>query len=102
MKKLLLLALVVLSMTLQAQVKIGDNPTTIGASSLLELESTNKGVVLPRVANTAAITTPVNGMMIYDISSNCAKVYENGVLLQCGTILPISRRRRKLIENHLV
>ena len=83
MKKLLLLALVVLSMTLQAQVKIGDNPTTIGASSLLELESTNKGVVLPRVANTAAITTPVNGMMIYDISSNCAKVYENGVWSVC-------------------
>ena len=67
------------SSALQAQVKIGSNPTVIGASSALELESTNKALVVTRVANTAAITAPVNGMVIYDMEYNCIKGYENGV-----------------------
>jgi len=66
-----------------AQVKIGDNPTSVGASSLLELESTNKGLVVTRVANTAAITTAVNGMIVYDLSANCLKVYQNGAWSDC-------------------
>ncbi|MDA3854498.1 MAG: hypothetical protein PF444_09715 [Bacteroidales bacterium] len=33
-----------------AQVKIGENHTTINAGSLLELESSNKGLMFPRVA----------------------------------------------------
>ena len=32
-----------------AQVKIGDNPTTVDANSLLELETTNQGLLFPRV-----------------------------------------------------
>ena len=68
---ILLLALVIIPWNyLSAQVKIGDNPGTIGTSSLLELESTDKALVIPRVANTAAITTPVDGMLIYDNSEN--------------------------------
>jgi hypothetical protein len=70
-------------MAVTAQLKVGTNPTTIGAGSILELESTNKALVVTRVANTAAITTPVAGMMIYDISENCFKVYENGVWSGC-------------------
>ncbi len=66
-----------------AQVKIGDNVTNVGTSSSLELESANKALVITRVANTAAITNPVNGMIIYDISSNCIKAYENGVWTNC-------------------
>ena len=36
----------------KAQMKIGDNPTTINSASLLELEAINKGLVFPRVALT--------------------------------------------------
>lgn len=86
MKKIrlfLLLLFVFAASAVSAQVKIGDNPTTIGASSSLELESTNKALLLTRVANTAAITNPVNGMVVYDISSNCVKSYENGAWSNC-------------------
>ena len=83
MKKLFLFTLLLFAFAVTAQVKIGNNPTTLGTSSLLELESTNKGLVLPRVANTAAITAPVNGMIIYDLSSNCIKGYENGIRSAC-------------------
>ncbi len=70
-------------MAASAQVKIGDNPTTISPGAALEIESTNKGLVITRVANTAAITNPVNGMMVYDLSTQCIKFYENGVWSNC-------------------
>jgi hypothetical protein len=56
-----------------AQVKIGDNPTTIGSSSLVEMESTNKGLVIPRMttAQLLAIASPVQGMVVYNTDSNC-------------------------------
>jgi hypothetical protein len=83
MKKILLLFAFFTSLCATAQVKIGDNPTNVGTSSSLELESTDKALLLTRVANTAAITDPVNGMVVYDISSNCVKSYENGAWSNC-------------------
>lgn len=48
-----------------AQMKIGDNPATINSSSLLELESTNKGFVLPRVSlTTVSSYAPLNAGLI--------------------------------------
>lgn len=80
MKKRIYLTLAVaLGFKTIAQVKIGDNPTIIGTSSLLELESTNKGLLVPRVTNTTTIVSPVNGMIIYDLSSDTFKGYQNGV-----------------------
>jgi hypothetical protein len=42
-------------------------------SAILELQAPNKSLILTRVVNTTAILTAVNGMLIYDISSNCLK-----------------------------
>ena len=64
-----------------AQVGIGTATATPGA--ILELKSADKALVLTRVANTAAVTTPVNGMLIYDMSSNCVKGYQNGIWTGC-------------------
>jgi hypothetical protein len=52
MKKSLLFcaAIVCATLTTKAQVKIGDNPNTINPNSLVEMESTNKGLLAPRVA----------------------------------------------------
>lgn len=66
-----------------AQVKIGDNPSTMGASSALELESSSKSLVITRVASTNAISSPVNGMIVYDVSANCIKGFENGSWSGC-------------------
>lgn len=51
----------------QAQVKIGTNPDQIQKSSLLELESDTKGLLLPRLTDTIAINSlnPLDGMLIY-------------------------------------
>ncbi len=56
------------SMTSFGQVKIGDNPGTIDASALLEMESTSKGMLVPRMttAQRTSIASPANGLMVYD------------------------------------
>ncbi len=79
-KKIALLFLLTgLALFAKAQVKIGDNPTVINRGSILELESTNKGLLFPRVnlVNTttwslAASSTPVAGMMVYNIKTTAA------------------------------
>ena len=64
-----------------SQVGIGTNSPH--SSSILDLTATDKALLLPRVANTAAVASPVNGMMIYDISSECIKGYENNAWTNC-------------------
>jgi hypothetical protein len=81
MKKVILNILTFTSIALSAQVGIGT--ATPQQDAILELSAPNKALLLPRVANTAAVANPVNGMMIYDISSNCLKGFENGSWSSC-------------------
>jgi hypothetical protein len=54
--------LLMLGMYAQAQIKVGNNPNSINANSLLELESTNKGFLPPRVAlNSFSSVSPLSG-----------------------------------------
>lgn len=81
MKKTLLFFTLFASMFAFSQVGIGT--TNPNGSAILDLKSTNKALLLTRVANTAAIPSPINGMLIYDLSSNCFKAYENGAWSNC-------------------
>ncbi|HEU4470958.1 MAG TPA: hypothetical protein VFR58_07745 [Flavisolibacter sp.] len=71
MKSIFLLTAMLVSIFSHAQVKIGDNPGVINPNSLLELESSTKGLLAPRVAlndlNAASpLTAPVpSGMIVY-------------------------------------
>ena len=54
--------------------KIGTNPTTISPSALLELESPNKGILMPRVALTSTtdittIVTPANALTVFNTAT---------------------------------
>jgi hypothetical protein len=63
-----------------AQVGIGTNIP----NHALEIESTDSGLVIPRVANTAAVTVaPVAGTMVFDLSSGCIKSYDGTAWSQC-------------------
>jgi len=64
-----------------AQVGIGTTNPHVGA--ILDLTSIDKSLLVPRVANTAAITSPTNGMIIYDLSSTCFKAYQNNTWSDC-------------------
>ncbi|MBK5272619.1 MAG: hypothetical protein JJE22_16575 [Bacteroidia bacterium] len=77
---LLFVSLLLAGILAQAQLKIGDNPTSIQKSSILELESSRQGLLLPRLTDTAAINllTPPDGMIIYLTADNSLRVRSNG------------------------
>jgi hypothetical protein len=80
MKKIILTTLcIAVSFISIAQVGVG----TTNPEGALDIVSSNSGLILPRVANTAAVTTPVNGMIIYDISTQCTKTYQNNNWTGC-------------------
>jgi hypothetical protein len=72
----ILLSLLVTGLFAQG-VKIGDNPGTKDASSVLELEKTNQGLLIPRVNLTGAtdittIPTPANSLLVYNLATDGA------------------------------
>ena len=80
---LFIFLLIVSSVGLQAQtdVKIGTNPGNKTSSAVLELESTSKGFLLPRMtaAQMNAISSPANGLSIYNTDDSCVYVRRNTV-----------------------
>jgi len=81
MKKLFAILLLLSAVYAQSQVKIGNNPNTIDPNSLLELESTNKGFLPPRVAlNNANSVAPLTatvpaGMLVFSTGGTLADGY---------------------------
>ena len=85
-QQLLTLLFLAASLPTFAQVGVG----TTSPQGTLDVVSTNSGVIVPRVANTTAVTSPVNGMMIYDLSLNCFNFYENYAWSGCKGIIGTS------------
>jgi len=81
MKKLFFITLLLITALAEAQVKIGNNPNTINSNSLLELESTNKGFLPPRVAlNSISFVSPLTGtvpagMLVYSTGGTLTDGY---------------------------
>lgn len=74
MKNFFLILAIATGIMASAQVKIGENATSVNANSLLELESTTKGVLFPRVAltgtaNEAPLAAHVQGMTVYNTAT---------------------------------
>lgn len=62
------------SSNLFSQVKIGDNPKSINKDAVVDIESINKGLLLPRISlNSTATSQPLSdftsGMVVYNTSS---------------------------------
>jgi hypothetical protein len=74
--KIFLIASITLAMNalLISQVKIGNNPTLLNANSVLEIESSNKGLLMPRLALTSTtaaspLSANVAGMNVYNTAT---------------------------------
>ena len=61
------------SLLAQVQGKFGSNQNTLDVNAVIEVESTSKGVLLPRLttAQQNAMSAPTNGMLIYNTDSAC-------------------------------
>ena len=85
MKKTIILAVLALLLGSFAFGQVGMGTTTPATDAILDLTATDKALLITRVANTAAIVAPVNGMIIYDISENCVKSYQSGAWTACNS-----------------
>ncbi|WP_425234463.1 beta strand repeat-containing protein [Ulvibacterium sp.] len=62
-----------------AQVKIGENPNTINGASIVELESTDKALVLTRVSTSQMQSiVPLHGAMVYNTDTQCIHYFNGG------------------------
>jgi len=85
MRKLCKLVIIISSMVLMSvqmygqNVGIGANTFTPDNSALLELQSTNSGLLLPRMttAQRNAISNPAQSLIIYNLTTKCVEIYES-------------------------
>lgn len=80
MKALYLLCFVWLAFPLAAQVAINSNGSLSDASAMLDVQSTNKGLLTPRMTKTQrqAIHAPATGLLIYQTDSSGGYYYNGG------------------------
>lgn len=68
----------------QAQDNVGVGTTTPDPSAILDLNATDKGILIPRVtqAQRLAIVSPAQGLLVYDISDNTFWYFDGTVWVQ--------------------
>jgi len=71
------------SYTLSAQVSINTDGSNADGSAMLDVKSTDKGLLPPRVANVNDVSNPVAGLLVYDQSVNCMRYYNGTVWSEC-------------------
>jgi len=59
-------------------VAINTDGSTADPSAMLDIKSTNKGMLVPRVSSTSGISTPVIGLLVYQTSSPTGFYYYDG------------------------
>ena len=87
MKKLILFLLIFLSYSAIAQVGINATGTAPAPSAMLDVSSTNKGVLIPRMttAQKLAISNATEGLMVYDTDLKQFSYWSNLGWVSLGT-----------------
>lgn len=94
MKQVIFATLLFFSVTVHAQVGIGT--ATPAASAQLDITSTSKGLLIPRMTSlqVAAIISPATGLLVYQTDNTPGFYYFNGIVWSqflSGEILPVSK-----------
>src|SRR5690554_122183 len=78
LRRILLLCTFLASVSMYAQDNVGIGTTNPDPSAALEVESKEKGVLVPRMttAERNAIVAPAEGLLMYDIDEDCFFYYE--------------------------
>ncbi len=95
MKKLTFFLLTLATtLTLNAQVAINTDNSLPNGSAILDVKSTTKGVLIPRMTTTqrTTISSPANGLLVYDLTTESFWFYQNGswTELRAGNINSLS------------
>lgn len=65
-------------MSMHASAQVGVGITTPDPSAQLQIESENKGLLIPRVTSTALVTSPATGLMVYQTGGTAGFYYNKG------------------------
>ncbi|MEM6894273.1 MAG: hypothetical protein AAF554_11320 [Bacteroidota bacterium] len=77
MRKILYVVTLMLPCFLVAQVKIGDNPNSIHPNSILEMEGSDKALVLTRLSQAQMMgIQPLTGALVYNTDVQCIHYYD--------------------------
>ncbi|MEM6262035.1 MAG: tail fiber domain-containing protein [Bacteroidota bacterium] len=83
----ILLLSLLLPLGLAAQISINDTGSAPDSSAMLDVQSTEKGLLMPRMTSEQrdAITDPAAGLMIYNIEDSCFNYYTGEAWIKdCG------------------
>ena len=100
LKIAILTIITVISFNYNAFSQVGIGTVTPDASSMLDISSTEKGMLAPRMttAERVAITTPANGLLVYDISENAFYFYQSSTWVKMKSE-SASRVNHKIIKS---
>ncbi len=103
--KLFLIFLLFINLSLFAQVKIGDNPSSIHSNSILELESSDKALVISRMSATQMnAITPLRGALVFNTDQSCVFMYDGTSwrsLCNTGASISVTTTSTAPINNNL-
>lgn len=86
MKKYLLVSLsLLILLDLSAQVAITTDGSQPHASAMLDVKSTNRGFLMPRVTLRTNVSSPATGLMVYETNTNAVWVYNGSGWVQLGS-----------------
>ena len=95
MKKILTLLFItgfVWNTQIQAQVSISADCSDPDPSAMLDVKASNAGLLIPRLADTTQVSSPAEGLLIFDLATPCMR-YFNGTKWSdcmdcCGSTSP--------------
>ena len=81
LRKVLITVVIFIIGTYQFSAQVGIGTTNPNVTSMLDIESTGKGVLIPRMTKVQrdAIVSPANGLQIYNITDNTSDIYSGGI-----------------------
>ena len=96
LKAIILSAALLMAATCYTQVAINTDGTASDNSAILDVKSTDKGMLIPRMtqAQIAAITSPANGLVVFNTTNSRFYFYDDGtgewkeIAIGTGTITP--------------
>lgn len=103
MKKIFLLLLIVIAYQTTTAQNVGIGTTTPNFDALLDLSSTTKGVLFPRMTTVQRINipTPPNGLMVFDTDRNELYQYISSTFSWKALISDSYWRRQSLTRNRI-
>ena len=81
LRKVLITVVIFIIGTYQFSAQVGIGTTNPNVTSMLDIQSTEKGVLIPRMtkAQRDAIVTPAPGLQIYNTTDNTSDIYSGGI-----------------------